>query len=157
MAFGFDTLGYAKRLRDAGIPGPEAEAHAEAAKEFIMSEVVTKSDLTIWRRELETAMENLELRLMAAIVAVRHDLTLAIEAMRHDLTLAIGGVRQNLTSAATEGDHTLAQSLTAYRAEADSRMQRLESRIDALEMRLTLRLGGMIPMAVAILAALIKF
>jgi hypothetical protein len=45
MAYAFDTLGYAKRLRDAGISMPEAEAHAEAAREFIMVELVTKSDL----------------------------------------------------------------------------------------------------------------
>jgi hypothetical protein len=46
MAFAFDTLGYAKRLRDAGIPQKQAEAHAEAAREFIMTELVTKSDLS---------------------------------------------------------------------------------------------------------------
>jgi hypothetical protein len=45
MAYAFDTLGYAKRLRAAGIPGEEAEAHAEAAREFVMAELVTKSDL----------------------------------------------------------------------------------------------------------------
>ena len=30
MAYAFDTLGYAKRLRDAGISQGQAEAHAEA-------------------------------------------------------------------------------------------------------------------------------
>jgi hypothetical protein len=46
MAFAFDTLGYAQRLRSAGVPGDQAEAHAAAAREFIMAELVTKSDLT---------------------------------------------------------------------------------------------------------------
>ena len=45
MAYAFDTLGYAKRLRAAGVPSEQAEAHAEAAREFIMAELVTKSDL----------------------------------------------------------------------------------------------------------------
>jgi len=45
MAVAYDTLGYAKRLADAGIPREHAEAHAEAARDFIMSELVTKSDL----------------------------------------------------------------------------------------------------------------
>jgi hypothetical protein len=31
MAFAFDTLGYAKHLRDRGILQDHAEAHAEAA------------------------------------------------------------------------------------------------------------------------------
>ena len=44
MAFAFDTLGYARRLRDGGIPAQAAEVHAEAAREFIMTELVTKTD-----------------------------------------------------------------------------------------------------------------
>ncbi len=31
MAFAFDTLGYAKRLRDAGVANEQAEAHAECS------------------------------------------------------------------------------------------------------------------------------
>ena len=30
MALAFDTLGYAKRLREGGIPQDQAEAHAES-------------------------------------------------------------------------------------------------------------------------------
>ena len=56
MAWAFDTLGYAKRLREAGVPNPQAEAHAEAAREFIMGEVVTKTDM-------QNAMDALTLRL----------------------------------------------------------------------------------------------
>jgi hypothetical protein len=56
MAYAFDTLGYAKRLRDAGISQEQAEAHAEAAREFVMGELVTRSDL-------QAAMDTLSLRL----------------------------------------------------------------------------------------------
>jgi hypothetical protein len=45
MGFALDTLGYAKHLRDRGVPSDQAEAHAEAARDFIMSELVTKIDL----------------------------------------------------------------------------------------------------------------
>lgn len=45
MTLAFDTLGYAKRLRDNGVEQNTAEAHAEAARDFIMAELVTKSDL----------------------------------------------------------------------------------------------------------------
>ncbi len=41
----FDSLGYAKRLRDAGVPTAQAEVHAEAARDFMMADLVTKSDL----------------------------------------------------------------------------------------------------------------
>lgn len=56
MAYAFDTLGYAKRLRNAGISQERAEAHAEAAREFVMGELVTKADL-------QAAMDTLSLRL----------------------------------------------------------------------------------------------
>ncbi|GEP53504.1 hypothetical protein [Reyranella soli] len=56
MAYAFDTLGYAKRLRNAGVSQEQAEAHAETAREFVMGELVTRSDL-------QAAMDNLALRL----------------------------------------------------------------------------------------------
>lgn len=63
MAFAFDTLGYAKRLRESGVVNEQAEAHAEAAREFIMTELVTKSDLMVVRSEFQAAMDTLALRL----------------------------------------------------------------------------------------------
>jgi hypothetical protein len=66
MAYAFDTLGYARRLRDAGIPTEQAEAHADAAREFVMVELVTKSDLA-------SALEHQTLRLtvrLGGIVAI---------------------------------------------------------------------------------------
>jgi hypothetical protein len=56
VVYAFDTLGYAKRLRDGGVPNPQAEAHAEAARDFIMTKLVTKQDL-------QTAVDTLTLRL----------------------------------------------------------------------------------------------
>jgi hypothetical protein len=64
MAFAFDTLGYAKKLRDSGVPADQAEAHAEAARQFIMTELVTRSDLdtatTILRQEIASVRKELQ-------------------------------------------------------------------------------------------------
>ena len=49
MAFAFDTLGYAKHLRDVGVPQDQAEAHAEAARQFIMAELVTRYECALQR------------------------------------------------------------------------------------------------------------
>jgi hypothetical protein len=77
MAFAFDTLGYAKKLRDSGVPPDQAEAHAEAARQFIMTELVTRSDLdtatTILRQEIasvrqELAMQTLRLTVRLGIM-----------------------------------------------------------------------------------------
>ena len=81
MAFAFDTLGYSKRLRDAGVATNEAEAHAEAARDFIMTELVTKSDLYAVKSELD-------LRLLAT----RNELQAAMDKMALQLTVRLGGI-----------------------------------------------------------------
>ena len=62
MVFAFDTLSFARHLRDHGVPQHQAEAHAEAARQFIMAELVTKQDLTL---ALETQTLRLTVRLGA--------------------------------------------------------------------------------------------
>jgi hypothetical protein len=56
VVFALDTLGYAKHLRDSGVPIDQAEAHAEAARDFIMAELVAKIDL-------EAALDRVTLRM----------------------------------------------------------------------------------------------
>ena len=74
MAFAFDTLGYAKKLRSAGVPQDQAEAPAEAAREFVMAELVTRHDLEVVRNDLG-----------GRIAATRHDLEASIAALRTEL------------------------------------------------------------------------
>jgi hypothetical protein len=70
MAFQFDSLGYAKRLREAGLPPPQAEAHAEVARDYIMSDLVTRYDLEAVRRELEGLIDRQTLRLTVRLGAM---------------------------------------------------------------------------------------
>jgi len=63
LAFAFDSLGYARKLREAGVEQHQAEAHAEAAREFIMTELATRTDLNVLRRELASKLDNVGLRL----------------------------------------------------------------------------------------------
>jgi len=43
----FDTLAYAKKLKDAGVPENQAEIHAEAIAGLIDEQLATKTDLQI--------------------------------------------------------------------------------------------------------------
>jgi hypothetical protein len=52
-------------LRDRGLPQDQAEAHAEAARDFIMAELVTKQDLAL---ALETQTLRLTVRLGTMLV-----------------------------------------------------------------------------------------
>ena len=101
LVYAFDTLGYAKRLRDAGVPQPQAEAHAEAAREFVMAELVTKTDLQAIKTDLQVVKTDLQ------------------------------------------------ASLTALEG-------RLDGKIENLSLRLTVRLGAMLAVAIGALATMLK-
>ena len=128
MVYAFDTLGYAKRLRDAGVTQEHAEAHVEAAREFVMGELVTRYDLdmstTLIRRDFEASMASLRRDFEASMASLRRDFEASVAALRYDMETSVRALRNDL---------------------------------DRLELRLTLRLGGMFAVSVAILAAIIKF
>lgn len=83
MTFTFDSLAYAKHLRDHGVAQEHVEAHAEAARTFIMNELITKEDLRTGldelRRDLDARIENLSLRVegMSLRLTVRMGVMLA--------------------------------------------------------------------------------
>jgi uncharacterized protein YlxW (UPF0749 family) len=88
MVWAFDTLGYAKRLRDAGVPNPRAEGHAEAAREFIMTELVTRQGLQAELEPLRAAVNALE----AKIDTVEARLEAKIDTQTLRLTVRLGGI-----------------------------------------------------------------
>ena len=66
-----DTLEYVKRLEAAGVPRPQAEAHAEALRDTIAPQLATKADL-----------DN-------GVTALRSDLNGGLSAAKSDLDLAV--------------------------------------------------------------------
>ena len=52
---GFDTLSYARRLKDAGVGEKQSEAHAEAVRDAITQGVATKADIA----RLENKMDGM--------------------------------------------------------------------------------------------------
>jgi hypothetical protein len=92
VVWAFDTLGYAKRLRDGGVPNPQAEAHAEAAREFIMTELVTRQGL---QAELKAGIEPLRAAvdaLQVKIDTVEARLEAKIDTQTLRLTVRLGGI-----------------------------------------------------------------
>lgn len=59
----FDTLQYAKRLKEAGFTEQQAEVQAEALKEIIEDKLATKKDLKQLEDKLIYKMQELESRL----------------------------------------------------------------------------------------------
>jgi hypothetical protein len=92
MAYSFDSLGYAKRLRDVGVPQAQAEAHAEAARDFIMAELVTKSDLLATKHDLQATMGELRVELHNTTAELRNSLA----EVRTELRNSVAELRANM-------------------------------------------------------------
>jgi hypothetical protein len=118
MVYAMDTLGYSKRLRDAGIPQQEAEAHAEAARDFIMAELVTKTDLQtnlqVLKTELKADIQALKSDLEAKIVGVKTDLEAKLQAVEARLERKIDGQTAKLGGIVAAGVAILATLIKVF-------------------------------------------
>jgi hypothetical protein len=98
VVYTVDSLGYAKRLRERGVPHDHAEAHAEAARDFIMAELATKtdlaelaskSDLRALKADLLTVEQKLQTEIRTSIETLSLRLTVRLGAM---LAVGIGAL-----------------------------------------------------------------
>lgn len=92
----FDTLAYAKRPRDAGVPEPQAEAQATALVDALKggaAELATKANLAELRQEmtlLRRDMQELDVRLTRDLREMEAKLTRDLREMR--LTIKLGAM-----------------------------------------------------------------
>src|SRR5437764_1066216 len=111
----FDTLSYARRLKQAGVPDAQAEAMADATRELVVSDSASKGYIAALKTDIE-------------------------------------GVRAEIAAVRTE----LKAAIAAVRAEIVAAEQRVMAAMETLGLRLTVRLGGLIAVGIAVLAAIIK-
>jgi hypothetical protein len=128
MAYIFDSLGYAKRLRDGGVPQAQAEAHAEAARDFIMVELASRSDLLAIKSDLLAMKQELQTDLRSRVSET--EFRKSISDVQTELRGSIADVRNNITE--------------------------LRSALEAQSLRLTIRLGAMMVVMVGALATILK-
>jgi hypothetical protein len=70
----FDSLGYARFLRDGGVPSEAAETRAGVARRFIMDDLATRTDL---QQALDTQSLRITVR-VGAMLAGGFGITTAI-------------------------------------------------------------------------------
>jgi chromosome segregation ATPase len=140
-AVAFDTLKLARKLEAAGFPAKQAADTSQALAEALTEEVASKSDISLLRSTVESQIAALRADIDAKITALRADIDAKITALRADIDAKI----------------------SAFRAEMDAHVSALRAEIEAvradmekLEMRLTIKLGGMMVVAVGVVAALVK-
>ncbi len=78
----FDTLTFARRLKQAGVPEAQAEAMADATRELVMQDVASKSDVVAVKTDITA--------LTVEVAAVEKRLTAALETLSLRLTVRMG-------------------------------------------------------------------
>ena len=139
MSVSFDTLSFAKRLTEAGEKPAVAEAHAMALKEFVMDAIATKADISDLRRSIGEEIQDVR----DEIADVRADVADVRTEMRDEFVK----VRSEI-SGLTER--------FATKDELRHEVGLLRKDIDAMGLKLTVRMGGMLAVAVGAVATLGK-
>lgn len=70
IAATFDTLKYAKQLKEAGVPEKQAEIQAEALKEVVDNNLATKQDIIDLKHDIKDLEYKLTIRMGAFAVAI---------------------------------------------------------------------------------------
>lgn len=92
---GYDSLKYAKRLEDAGVPEEQAAIHASALGE-VLSNVVFAKQLEEKTSQIRMEMQNMEARLTARIEFLRTEVHARIDTLEASLRGAIARVEASL-------------------------------------------------------------
>jgi len=98
MPFKFNTLAYANKLVETGMPRAQAETQALALHEALSEGTVSPGELLILKTELTTRVDAVKHELIARIDAVKHELIARIDAVKHELIARIDVVKTELTT-----------------------------------------------------------
>jgi DNA anti-recombination protein RmuC len=134
----FDTLAFAKKLRDAGYTETQAEALVEAQssvfREMLDSTLATKDDLRQMRDEIVGEIrEEMDARFQRV-----DERFMGIDARFKDIDARFGEVDRRFQG-------------------VETRLGSLENRVDQLGLQLTVRIGGMIMISLGILLAAMRY
>lgn len=98
----FDTLSWAKKLEQAGVPPQQAEIQVELIFRVIDDNICTKQDLRELEGNINIKLKELEFKIEAIRrenLGIKSDLELKIKETRRDLELKIEELRKDLTVA----------------------------------------------------------
>ena len=150
----FDTLGYARRLRGAGLTDEQAEVHAEALATALGEVLVTKQDL----RDLATKddVHRLEIANKQEFAEVRQEMRAEFADVRQEMSSGFAEVRQEMTTGFAEVRQEMTTGLADVRQEMSTGFADVRDQMRALELRMTIRMGALFSVGIGALAALIK-
>jgi len=81
MPIKFDTLEYARKLAEAGIPADQAEAQANALSDVLAEATVAPSELVLLRTDMTARIEMLRADIYAKLKALEENFNAKLEAL----------------------------------------------------------------------------
>lgn len=88
----FDTLKYANKLKAAGVPGPQAEAEAEALADALhvnLRELVTRDDLKLTRDDLKRDIQDVRREIQDVRRELKEEMTVQRLTLEKKVDVAI--------------------------------------------------------------------
>ena len=125
-ALAFDTYAAVKKLKEAGFTEQQAEAQTTLLTDVIAGELATKHDIEAIKHDIETVKLDLE--------NVRAELKRDIETLKLDLENVRAELKRDIETLRADMKHDMKE----------------------LELRLTIKLGAMLAIAVGAVATLVK-
>jgi len=132
-AIAFDTLKFAKRLKEAGFTEQQAEALADAEAEFIEQNLATKRDIADVKRD---------------IADVKRDIA--------DIKRDVKELEVTLRNEIKQLEVTLRGEIKQLEVKIEQIRSDLARDLKDLEYRMTIKLGTMMVVAVGAMATLVK-
>ncbi len=143
-ALAFDTYAAVKKLKEAGFTEQQAEAQTTLLTDVIAGELATKHDIEAVKHDIETVKLDIE-NVRAELKRDIETLKLNLENVRAELKRDIETLKLNLENVRAE----LKRDIETLRADMKHDMKELE-------LRLTIKLGAMLALAVGAVATLVK-
>ncbi len=137
-AIAFDTHAYVKKLKSAGVSEEAAEVQAEAMVGLIEDRLATKQELF----GVETAL--------------KRDIKELETSLRRDTKELETSLRRDIKELETNLRREIKESEASLRQEMKKLDVGLRQEMKELEMRMTMRLGAMMVVAVGVVATLVK-
>ena len=113
-ALTFDSLDYARRLKAAGLPEPQAEVHAELMSEALTSfssHLATREDIAVLRESIDQLRESTS----ESIEQLRQSTRESIEQLRQSTSESMEQLRESTSGSIGQLRESSAQSLAHHR------------------------------------------
>ena len=144
MPIKFDTLEYARRLAEAGIPADQADAHAQALSDALATASVTPAELVLVRSELLARMDMLKSELLAQMDLLKSELLAQMDLLKSEVYARIDLLKVEIDARFDRFRVEIDTRLDRFEVEIDTRFERLEAGLRQVRWLVGLALAGQV-------------